>query len=154
MLLTSGNKFKYAVDTDELRNYFERFFVYPTVTEVNVFVKLQTLLTCKLGIASEVVINVTIIFWSCECFKALLKLTLCSISSLFLLFWLRIYFSRFVYSWGFVLFCVMLFGYEKNIIWIWMLGIGLYEENTNEIQWNIDKYQEHWSSKIEKLKDI
>lgn len=35
-----------------------------------------------------------------------------------------------------------------------MLGIGLYEENTNEIQWNIDKYQEHWSSKIEKLKDI
>lgn len=61
MLLTSGNKFRYAVDTDELRNYFERFFVYPTVTEVNVFVKLQTLLTYKLGIASEVVINATIL---------------------------------------------------------------------------------------------
>lgn len=61
MLLISRNKFKYAVDTDELRNYFERFFVYPTVTEVNVFVKLQTLLTCKLRIASVVVINATIL---------------------------------------------------------------------------------------------
>lgn len=42
-LLTFANKFKYVVDTDELRNYFELFFAYPNVTdEVNVFIKLQT----------------------------------------------------------------------------------------------------------------